>query len=963
MAEQLWVRGDRGAQVRRLRKELAQQLGHDAREFTGLARGDVIDAGVEAAARRWQAGVGLIADGVVGPRCQSVLGLRKLLPTEVALDPDLVQRLFPATKPANIKRYLPYLAAALASYGLRDRTMICAALGTIRAESEGFLPIAEMQSQLNTRAGQAPFGIYDRRRDLGNNQPGDGARFRGRGFVQLTGRANYLRYGLALGVDLIDRPDLANAPEVAASLLARYLADQADALRAALLAGQFVLARKMVNGATHGLERFRDVFVRADEVWPEPNLAALAQAAPRRAGTRRSMAASATSTAIPVSARKLDVSKDPVDLRDREYTPAPRGLLDRFPLDTDVRQFLPTYGRAGLILDQGQEGACTGFGLACVVNYLRWRKSDLPARMESVSPRMLYNFARRYDEYAGEDYEGSSCRGALKGWFNHGVCLEVDWPYAGASTLPRYGYAQRARATPVGVYYRVDRKSITDMQAAIQEVGAVYASAYTHEGWSQLPMRSRAPTGHANIAEIPFDGRPSEIGGHAFALVGFNGNGFVIQNSWGKAWGSGGFALLTYADWLANAMDAWVVAMGVPGVVAGRVGTQGGAAAGSKAGRAGGQIGWWSRELAYQHSVVLGNDGRVKRYLTEDELSRTLLHQAAGLPDQWFRTQAPSGPRRLVIYAHGGLNREDAAIERARAMGRHYLGNGCYPLFLVWKTGLMESLGHIISDAFGQQKTLAGGVAEWMSERCDLLIEKSIGRPMARPIWSEMKENAELAFGTGRGGDLLITALQKLCDTWGDEFELHLVGHSAGAIILGHLLSALAARGLSGRVRSMHLHAPACTVQFANLHYAPQADLMKRLYMRILSDRVERNDTVAAIYRKSLLYLVSNALEIDLRTPILGLANAFNPDYKGWDGTSSAGESLRAWQQAVAAAGLLNDGRLRVMDHDKVLAALPDRRIQATHGSFDNDIATMRETLLHIIGSEPQRVVDDLRGF
>jgi hypothetical protein len=161
----------------------------------------------------------------------------------------------------------------------------------------------------------------------------------------------------------------------------------------------------------------------------------------------------------------------------------------------------------------------------------------------------------------------------------------------------------------------------------------------------------------------------------------------------------------------------------------------------------------------------------------------------------------------------------------------------------------------------------------------------------------------------------------------------------------------------------MHLFAPACTVQFANQHYAPQADLMKRLHLRILSDRVERNDTVAVIYRKSLLYLVSNALEMDLRTPILGLENAFDPDYKGWDGTSSAGESLRAWQQAVAVAGLRKNGRLTVVDADKVLTALPERRIQATHGSFDNDIASLRDTLLHIIGSEPAQVVDDLRGF
>ena len=75
-------------------------------------------------------------------------------------------------------------------------------------------------------------------------------------------------------------------------------------------------------------------------------------------------------------------------------------------------------------------------------------------------------------------------------------------------------------------------------------------------------------------------------------------------------------------------------------------------------------------------------------------------------------------------------------------------------------------------------------------------------------------------------------------------------------------------------VNSIHLYAPACTVQFANRHYTPHEDLMKRLHLHVLSDRNERDDNVAAIYRKSLLYFVSNALETDLRTPILGLANA-----------------------------------------------------------------------------------------
>lgn len=959
----LLVRGSQGSEVRRLKQQLLKQLGDGAADYAGLMnKSDVLDADVEAAIRRWQSGVGIVADGVVGPRCQVLLGLRAPATLALALEPAALRGLFPATKPANIVRYAPYVAAALGAVGLTDRSMVLAALGTIRAESEGFVPIAELPSQLNTRPGMAPFSAYEGRKSLGNLKAGDGALFKGRGFVQLTGRAHYEHYGARLDIDLQAKPDLANAPEVASVLLATFLADRAEAMRQALTLGDLAAARKLVNGGSHGLDRFREVFAMADVVWPSvvatPSRAKAARGA--MAPARGQAAQAAPQPPATASKRALAVRKDPSDLRDRPYQPPPVSLFDEFPASGDVKRFLQAYSKAGLILDQGQEGACTGFGLACVINYLRWRKAGLPAKMESVSPRMLYNFARRYDEYDGEDYEGSSCRGALKGWFNHGVCLENDWPYSAGSPTPKYGYAQRAGAHTLGVYFRVDLRDITDLQAAIQQVGAVYVSAFTHDGWSQLPSRARPPVNHDALPVIPFDGRPSETDGHAFALVGFNARGFVIQNSWGTGWGVGGFAILTYADWLANAMDAWVVAMGVPGVVLGSVGSQGRGGAGAAAGV--NQSQWWSEDQAYRHSVVLGNDGRMKRYLTEDELSRTLLHQVAGLPDQWFRTQARGARKRVVLYAHGGLNREDAAIRRVRAMGRHFLANDCYPIFLIWKTGLFETIGNILGDTFRLQPK-AAGVGEWLTERSDLLLEKTVGRPMARPIWSEMKENAELAFGSGRGGDLLITALQKLSDTWGEEFELHLVGHSAGSIILGHFVSAMAARGLAGRITSVHLQAPACTVAFANRHYAPQTALMKRLHVQLLSDRAERDDNVAAIYRKSLLYFVSNALEVDLRTPILGMENVFKQDYAGWDGTSATGDALKSWRQAAASAGLLSEQRLTVVDREKILVALPDRRERTSHGGFDNDIEVMSRTLSSILGGPLLNPVDDLRGF
>ncbi len=957
--QDLLVKGVRGEAVRLFRQALALQLGSDAGQFPGLAKGDVFDPGTEAATRRWQAGVGLIADGIAGPYCQEVLGVLTLKKLALPLDLPSVRQLFPATKPANISRYLPYVAAALGSRGLTERLMVCAALATIRAESEGFLPISEFQSSFNTAPGGAPFALYDDPKKKLGNRPGDGARFKGRGFVQLTGRDNYEKFGALLGIDLAGNPDLANAPEVAALLLARFLESKKKPLLEALKAGRFADARRLVNGGSHGLDRFRDVFRLAAAVWPAMAVPGLAGKGGGKGGRTRDGKADVAAVA---SKRSLTVRKDPGDLKDRPYLPPPRGLEKAWPLDRDIATFLPLYSGADLILDQGSEGACTGFGLACVVNYLRWTQAGRPKKMASVSPRMLYNFARRYDEYAGESYDGSSCRGAIKGWFNHGVCLSHDWAYSDKKMLqPRYGYADRAAENTLGVYYRIDLKSVTDMQAAIQDVGAIYVSAYTHAGWDKPLKGVSPPLTHDHLPVIPFDGRPSETDGHAFAMVGFNAKGFVIQNSWGKGFGAGGFAVLTYADWLTNGMDAWVVALGVPGVVVGRVSER--SKARSDMAGAADTSQWWSEDKAYQHSVVLGNDGRVKRYQTEDELTRTLLHQVSGMPEAWFRTLPAAAPKRLVIIAHGGLNDEAGAIKRARAMGRHFLGNGCYPVFLVWKTGLLESIADIISEKVGTQPSVAGGVMERFTEQTDLLIEKTIGANFAKPIWSEMKENARLAFDAGRGGDLMITALQKLVDAFGDQLEVHLVGHSAGSIILGHMVSALGARRMADRVKSTHLYAPACSVQFANQHYAQQPELMKRMYMHVLSNEVERNDNVAAIYRKSLLYFVSNALDVDLRTPILGLQNVMDKDYSGWDGSSSTGEALKAWRQAFTAAGLGAAGRYNVISQARVTTAVPDVEIDAAHGSFDNDVAVIGKTLELIRGGKLLQAVDDLRGF
>jgi hypothetical protein len=967
------LKGSKGPDVETLRTKLAETLGAEADSFQFPKKADTpIDDDFDAAIKRWQAGVGIIADGIVGPRCQILLGLIDEVGGDLALPLAVgkVSQVFPATKPANISRYVPYISSALGVAKLTDPPMILGALGTIRAETEGFVPISEFQSKFNTDPGQPPFNRYDGR--LGNG-PGEGAKYKGRGFVQLTGKDNYVKYGAQIGLRLEVLPELANAPEIAAVLLALFLNDKKTKFREAIAAGDFLAARRLVNGGSHGLDSFKDVFLRASKVWEdELEVAAKGIALPEKAAATAPASERATKRIAaklkrPRKGKDSLTRKDAVDLRDRVYMPPPVSLPPFFPSVEDFH-YLRRYTDAKLILAQGREGSCTGFGLTCVINYMRWIKANTPDNMESVSPRMLYTLARRYDEFDGENYEGSSCRGAIKGWFTNGVCLASDWEYtAGKATAPKYGFAERAADITLGVYYRIDTMSITDLQAAISQHRAIFVSAYTHQGWDDVPDAG-IPGDHNGVPEIKFDGKKSETDGHAFALVGYNDRGFIVQNSWGTDWGSGGFAVLSYLDWLANSMDAWVVSLGVPKVIAGQL------SAGGSTGTAGGRSGvdrsqWWDQGLAYEHSVVLGNDGRVSKYLTEDEQPRKLQQQAYVLPDAWFRKQVGQ-PKRLVLYVHGGLNSEADAIKRASAMGRYFVGNGCYPIFLVWKTGLWESIGDIVEDR--RHKPGLAGAREW-TDIGDVVIEKTIARPGGKPIWSEMKENARFAFAERRGGDLLLDSFSNLAGTWGDNFELHLVGHSAGSIAMGYLLKALVARrdagkdqGLFDRITTLSLFAPACSVAFANETYATVPTVMERLHLDILSDKNERADNVAMIYRKSLLYLVSNALEADVRAPILGLDRIRDPNDSGWDGTSDTGDALKAWRQSVEDFKLedrtnrITASEIRIGTDGSGKAVMSP----ATHGSFDNNLESVSDALRRINAGAPLVMpVTDLRGF
>ncbi|MFT6387211.1 MAG: hypothetical protein ACJAUP_000582 [Cellvibrionaceae bacterium] len=709
----------------------------------------------------------------------------------------------------------------------------------------------------------------------------------------------------------------------------------------------------------------------------------------------------------------LDARPDRLDLRDREYRPHLQSLPGQFPPKEYIQGFLPCYKDNGLILDQGQEGACTGFGLAATINYLIWRdkmdfghdaddlkqhssisQCDLSVKESLVSERMLYHMAKVYDEWDGEDYSGSSCRGAMKGWHRHGVCKKSLWEYdtSGKFIPPKNEtWAVDALATPLGAYYRINHQSVVDMQAAILEVGALYCSADVHEGWWLQKTKSLEIISQSE----------EMIGGHAFCIIGYTQEGFIIQNSWGDTWGWNGFAILTYSDWIENGSDAWIVARGVPvkqdsaprmfsnnalqDVASKRSDPK--QASINKALKYPYSSNFdakpWTEDQAYAHALVISNNGRPKHTVIASEGPDTSAeHICYTNLRNWL--QASVKNRKIAIYAHGGLNSEESSINRVRVMAPYFKANDIYPLFVVWKTGLSETLSNIIKESGNtildqgpDAVSRAEGFSEWVSDKTDRAIETIARGIQAKSLWSEMKENALYACDravpgfvqnkAGKPGAMVILAkaLEKINKEFPD-IEIHMVGHSAGSILLGSWLKELTKRKLSAQTVS--LFAPACTIEFTNKTFIPAIEKgtfkKKSLFIHSMDDEREKSDNTGKLYRKSLLYLVSRALEDLHKMPLLGMAAAWDPN--NCEDKMSGGFHHMQRGQVEKWCAFIEDANKPILygrDKSQVKINLKPDYIDLSHGSFDNDIDVVEFTLKKIKGSSLKTKVVNLCGY
>lgn len=171
----------------------------------------------------------------------------------MSLTADKLREIMPhAGKRADV--FAEPLSAAMTLYAINTPKRQAAFLAQIAHESGSLLYVKELASG----------ALYEGRADLGNTQPGDGVRYKGRGLIQVTGRSNYAACGKALGIDLIAHPEMLEQPQAACSSAAwfwdsRLLNRFADE-------DKFGALTKAINGGYNGLDDRLQHWLRARKV-------------------------------------------------------------------------------------------------------------------------------------------------------------------------------------------------------------------------------------------------------------------------------------------------------------------------------------------------------------------------------------------------------------------------------------------------------------------------------------------------------------------------------------------------------------------------------------------------------------------------------------------------------------------------------------------------------------------------
>lgn len=256
---------------------------------------------------------------------------------------DELRQVMPNLPSAKRAAYLPFIQQAMAEFGITSYLRETAFLAQLAHES------AELRYMEEIASGAA----YEGRANLGNTQPGDGKRFKGRGPIQLTGRANYTRYGQLLGLDLVNNPTQAATPEVGFRVAGQFwklnglneLADKQD----------FRGITKRINGGYNGLDDRIKYYERAKKVLSKDDSADDTAATPAPAPSSDQPVAAGDAPAYPGSVLRQGSKGDAVRTMQQRLSDL------GYSLDVDGN-FGPGTGRALVAFQQkcnlGSDGKC-----------------------------------------------------------------------------------------------------------------------------------------------------------------------------------------------------------------------------------------------------------------------------------------------------------------------------------------------------------------------------------------------------------------------------------------------------------------------------------------------------------------------------------------------------------------------------------------------------------------------------
>jgi hypothetical protein len=343
------------------------------------------------------------------------------------------------------------------------------------------------------------------------------------------------------------------------------------------------------------------------------------------------------------------------------------------------------------------------------------------------------------------------------------------------------------------------------------------------------------------------------------------------------------------------------------------------------------------------HIVSLGNDGRLEPdgpYGTSKaDVKRIVNEDIPRLTATWPK-------KRIMLYAHGGVVGAQAAIAHTQRFHRRFLDAEVYPIFFVWRTDPISVLLFQLEDLLQPVRSRALVLdLEDVQDTLDQVAEVFARNVAFKDQWEEMKENALLATTNASGGARIVAERLAELALADPTVELHLVGHSAGGIFHAPLVQFLTANGkikfgpMQGQtglglpVASCNLWAPGCTVDLFRQTYA-QALARKSLHrfaLYTLTDNVERADQIGEFYHKSILYLVSNALEDPAGAPLLGMQKFVKGD----------GELGKLFKSGLAEWILATE-----KDPPEPKAQSAAR----THGHFDDEPVTIQSTIARMRG-------------